>query len=175
MAATCPHCGETIDDGATTCPHCGRDTAAAVTPPLGASAQPPVLPVVAGSGQSPAPPPGMPIAPPPAPTTGGLAVAALVVGIVAIVLSFTVVFGFVLGGLAIVFGAIAISRARTPGGGSKGMGVAGLVLGVVAIVFAVLMLVVVFNVFNTVGDRLPNIQFCVDHPHDPSCRDPRVP
>src|SRR3954469_953858 len=166
MAGTCPHCGEAIDDGVTTCPHCGREVEqTAAIAPIGAqpeSAAPPA-------------PPAMPVAPAAAPATGGLAVAALVIGIVAIVLSFTVVFGFVLGGLAIVFGAIAISRARTPGGGSKGMGVAGLVLGVVAIVFAVLMLVVVFNVFNTVGDRLPNIQFCVDHPHDPSCRDPRVP
>jgi hypothetical protein len=118
----------------------------------------------------------MPVAPPAAASNGGgLAVAALVVGIVAIVLSFTVVFGFVLGGLAIVFGAIAVSRAGTPGTGGKGMGVAGLVLGIVAIVFSVLMIVFVINLGNAVNDNFPNIQFCVDHPHDPSCRDPHVP
>jgi lysylphosphatidylglycerol synthetase-like protein (DUF2156 family) len=116
----------------------------------------------------------MPVAPPPAPATGGLAVAALVVGIVGVVLSFTVVFGFVLGVAAIVLGAIAMGRART-GAGGKGMGVAGLVLGISAVVFAVLMIVFVVNLGNTFDDQFSNIQFCVDHPHDPSCRDPRVP
>jgi hypothetical protein len=116
----------------------------------------------------------MPVAPPPAPATGGLAVAALTVGIVGVVLSFTVVFGFVLGAAAIVLGAIAIGRART-GAGGKGMGVAGLALGCVAIVFAILMIVFVVNLGNTFDDQISNIQFCVDHPHDPVCRDPRVP
>jgi len=116
----------------------------------------------------------MPVAPPPAPATRGLAVAALVVGIVGVVMSFTVVFGFVLGATAIVLGAIAIGRART-GAGGKGMGVAGLVLGGVAIVFSVLMIVFVANLGNTFDDRISNIQFCVDHPHDPTCRDPHVP
>src|SRR4051812_12663971 len=171
MAATCPHCGEAIDDGVATCPHCGREIAQTSI----AAAEPASRAGLTMESAPPPAPPVMPVAPPAAPPSNGFAIAALVIGIVAIVLSFTVVFGFVLGGLAIVFGAIAIARGRTPGGGSKGMGVAGLVLGVIAIVFAVLMLVVVFNVFNTVGDRLPNIQFCVDHPHDPSCRDPRVP
>jgi Domain of unknown function (DUF4190) len=122
------------------------------------------------------PPPAMPVAPATAPPTGGgLAVAALVIGIVAIVLSFTIVFGFVLGGLAIVFGAIAIARARMPGAGGRGMAVAGLVLGIVAIVFAVLTIVFVVNLGHAVNDNFSNIQFCIDHPHDPSCRDPRVP
>jgi hypothetical protein len=91
-----------------------------------------------------------------------------------VVLSFTVVFGFVLGAAAIVLGAIAIGRART-GAGGKGMGVAGLALGCVAIVFAILMIVFVVNLGNTFDDQISNIQFCVDHPHDPACRDPRVP
>jgi len=116
----------------------------------------------------------MPVAPPPAPATGGLAVAALIVGIVGVVLSFTVVFGFVLGAAAIVLGAIAIGRART-GAGGKGMGIAGLALGCVAIVFAILMIVFVVNLGNTFDDQISNTQFCVDHPHDPACRDPRVP
>jgi len=73
-----------------------------------------------------------------------------------------------------VLGAIAMGRART-GAGGKGMGVAGLVLGISAIVFAVLMIVFVVNLGNTFDDQFSNIQFCVDHPHDPSCRDPRVP
>jgi hypothetical protein len=81
----------------------------------------------------------------------------------------------VLGGLAIVFGAIALARARTPGTGGKGMGVAGLVLGIVAIFFAVLTIVFVVNLGHAVNDNFSNVPFCIDHPHDPSCRDPRVP
>ena len=74
----------------------------------------------------------MPVVPPAPPPSSGLGVAALILGILAVVLSFTVVLGFALGVLAIVFGAIAISRARAATGG-KGMGIAGLVLGIVGI------------------------------------------
>lgn len=170
MAGTCPHCGEAIDDGVTTCPHCGRE----ITQTSSVAMQPASTAALAPE-SAPPPPPVMPIAPPAAPSTNGLAVAALVVGIVGVVLSFTVVFGFVLGGLAIVFGAIAISRSRAPGASGKGMGIAGVALGGLAIFFAVLMIVFVVNVGNTFDDQFSNIQFCVDHPHDPSCRDPRVP
>ena len=168
MPATCARCGEAVEDAATTCPHCGREIAAPTTAPIEpASAQPIASQPV---------PPAMPVVPSvPPPAGGGLAVAALVIGIVAIVLSFTIVFGFVLGGLAIVFGAIALARARTPGTGGKGMGVAGLVLGIVAIFFAVLTIVFVVNLGHAVNDNFSNVPFCIDHPHDPSCRDPRVP
>jgi hypothetical protein len=55
------------------------------------------------------------------------------------------------------------------------MGIAGLALGAVGIFFAVLMIVFVVNVGNTFDDQISNIQFCVDHPHDPTCRDSNVP
>jgi hypothetical protein len=118
----------------------------------------------------------MPVQPSPQPASaGGPAIAALVLGIVAVLLSFTVVFGFLLGALAIIFGGIAISRARTARGGSKGMGIAGLVLGIVGIAFAVLMIVFLVSLGGLVNDPSTNIRYCIDHPHAPSCRDPFLP
>ena len=55
------------------------------------------------------------------------------------------------------------------------MGIAGLVLGIVGIAFAVLVILTVATIGRTVDDQFPNIQHCIDHPHDPICRDPRVP
>ena len=69
--------------------------------------------------------------------TDGLAVAALVVGIVSVVSSF-----FLLGGIggvvAIVLGAIAMARVRKSGRKGRGMAITGLVTGIVAVVIAVL-------------------------------------
>ena len=96
-------------------------------------------------------------------------------GIVAVLLSVTIVFGFILGALAIVFGGIAISRARTSRGGSTGMGVAGLVLGIVGVGFSVLMIVFLVSLGGLVNDSSTNVRYCIDHPHAPSCRDPFLP
>src|SRR3954449_348478 len=92
MAATCPHCGEAIDDGVATCPHCGREIAQTSI----AAAEPAFRAGLTMESAPPPAPPVMPVAPPAAPPSNGFAIAALVIGIVAIVLSFTVVFGFVL-------------------------------------------------------------------------------
>jgi hypothetical protein len=73
---------------------------------------------------------------PPAAQANGLAVAALVCGILAIVLFFTIVFPFILGGLAVIFGAIGIGTANK-GGPHKGLAIAGLICGVVGIGLAV--------------------------------------
>jgi predicted amidophosphoribosyltransferase len=44
MAGTCPHCGESIDEGVATCPHCGRAINEAATeapaPSMFGSAEP---------------------------------------------------------------------------------------------------------------------------------------
>jgi len=170
MAVTCPHCGEAIDEGVTTCPHCGRviasDTTGSAPPMVAMDPVRSVTPV----------PPVMPLQPPPQPPgAGGPAVAALVLGIIGVVLSFTIVFGFVLGALAIVFGAVAISRARTPGGGSKGMGIAGLVLGIVAILFASLVIALLVSIGGLMHDGTSNVQYCLDHPHRSSCPTPVFP
>jgi len=67
-----------------------------------------------------------PYAPPPK-TGNGMAAASLICGIVGLLL-----FGIILGPLAIIFGAIGLGNAnKNPIGAGKGMAIAGLVLGVV--------------------------------------------
>jgi hypothetical protein len=93
------------------------------------------------------PPPGAP------PTTGvgaaylpperrknGLGAAALVIGVVSAVLVFLVIFfpiAFVLGPLAIIFGAVGMARANRNEADNKNQAVAGLVLGVLSLVAAI--------------------------------------
>ena len=66
------------------------------------------------------------------PATNGFGVAALVLGIIGVV--FSVLFGGVLGALAITFGAVGRTRPNT------GMATAGLVLGIIALCIQVLVL-----------------------------------
>ena len=78
----------------------------------------------------------------------GIGVAAGVMGIVGLVLSFIPVLDFagaVLAVLAVVFGAVGIHRAKTLGGASKGMAVTGLVCGVVALAIAFWFIAVLFS------------------------------
>jgi len=69
----------------------------------------------------------------------GMGVAALVLGILAVICSFIPCFSFwaiLFGVLAIIFGAIGMSQAKKKNG-KKGMGKAGLILGIIATIFAV--------------------------------------
>ena len=91
--------------------------------------------------ESPALPPIQPM--PPAPQvvyvqqtpapTNPLARTALILGICGVVLFWTFWFGLILGALAIIFGAIGLSRAKN-GAPNRGMATAGLVLGIVSVV-----------------------------------------
>ena len=105
-------------------------------------ATPPVEPV------APPPLPGAPAVAYAPPASNGFAVAALVLGIVALVMFFTVWLPILLGALAIVFGALGISKANKMGGRQKGLAIAGLVCGAAAIVIGILFVVVIVNVFN---------------------------
>ena len=91
--------------------------------------------------------PAMPGAPAVPVKTNGLAVASLVLGILSLLLFFTVVPPFILGILAVVFGAIGISRANQ-GAGGKGMAVAGLVCGALGVVVAILFIALFVSVAN---------------------------
>ncbi len=66
----------------------------------------------------------------------GLALAALVVGVLALVTSWTIVGGVVLGIAAIVLGVLARGRVRKGTGDGKGLATAGIVLGVVSLLVA---------------------------------------
>lgn len=77
-----------------------------------------------------------PAAQPPVASSGsnGLAITALVVGIVAFCLGWTGPLGLVLAVVAVIFGIMALVKKQ-----SKGMGIAGLVLGGLALIFALIM------------------------------------
>ena len=89
-----------------------------------------------GQGQYAPPRPGWPA---PAAGPDPLAIAALVLGIVALPLSLFLVFGIA----AVVCGAIALSRSGRTGRSGKGMAIAGLVLGAVSLVLGALLVVVI--------------------------------
>jgi hypothetical protein len=119
------------------------------------------------------PPPPLPGAGPPAaavaqPASNGQAVAALVLGIVGLVLFWTVWLGLILGTLAIVFGALGRSKAKQ-GAPNKSMATAGLVLGIVAVAASVLILVLFFALADDAQTVLDRVEFCLDHPNDPMC------
>ena len=85
----------------------------------------------------PGPPNDLPPVPPlptaPAPSrANGLAVASLVLGILATVLFFTIVFPIIFGLLAVIFGAVAWRKANQ-GAEHRGLAIAGLILGLVGI------------------------------------------
>jgi hypothetical protein len=77
------------------------------------------------------PPPSYGYPQPPPRPSNGLAIASLVCGIVGLL-----VFGVVLGPLAVIFGSVGLSRANR-GASGKGMAIAGLVMGSIATVVAI--------------------------------------
>lgn len=66
--------------------------------------------------------------------TSGLAIASIVCGILSLVFFWVPLVGFLLGIIAIIFGAVAIRQiGREPNLGGRGMAVAGLVCGIVGV------------------------------------------
>jgi hypothetical protein len=86
--------------------------------------------------------------PPPSvsPSTGnGMAIAALVLGIISIVACWLCGLGVVAGVLAVVFGILGMKRADAlPGRPNRGMALAGLITGAIGAVLSVVLLVVIF-------------------------------
>jgi hypothetical protein len=117
------------------------------SPPSGGGAPPPAY----------TPPPSAAYTPPPSSGGGGgsngMAIAALVLGIVAVVLFFTCGLGIFAGVLALVFGFLGLGRSKASGQG-KGMSLAGLVLGAIGIIGGILFIVLVFFVGDTVSDNV---------------------
>jgi hypothetical protein len=85
----------------------------------------------------------------------GLAVSALVCGIVGAVLSFTLVGGLILGALAIVFGAIGRNRAKNdPQVPHGGLATAGLVLGILSLLITAVLWIWVLNEADETEDAI---------------------
>ncbi len=111
----CPKCGAQNADGASFCSKCGAGMTVAAPPPAPAA---PAPRHVAGTER-----------------TSGMAITALVLGIVGLILNFISV-------LAIVFGAIAIGQTnKDPNLKGKGMAIAGLVLGIVVFVIWIILII----------------------------------
>ena len=84
----------------------------------------------------------------------GIGTTAGVLGIVGLVLAFIPIIDYVsfpLAVLAVVFGGVGISRAKTRGGAGKGMAITGLVLGLITLAIAIMFLVLVYAAFSAVS------------------------
>ncbi len=92
--------------------------------------------------------PGYPYAPPGAAPRNGLGTAAMVLGIIAVVLCWTVYFGVLLGILAICFGSVGLARAKRGEATNKGSATAGLVLGIVAVALLLVLLLVGLSMYT---------------------------
>ncbi|NJQ15066.1 DUF4190 domain-containing protein [Streptomyces bohaiensis] len=90
----------------------------------------------------------------------GLAVAALVTGILAVLLFWTVLGGLLLGLVALITGLMGAKRARRGAGGSGTMSLIGAVLGGLGLAGGVLMLVIGVAFWNS--DEFANLRECVD-------------
>lgn len=85
--------------------------------------------------------------------SNGMGVAALVLGLLALVTSITIVGGIVFGVLAIVLGLVGRGRARRGEADNGGMAVAGVVLGLVGLLLSVLFLVIGVAIFSSDDGR----------------------
>jgi hypothetical protein len=106
------------------------------------------------------PPSGQQTQPAPRPVGGaGMATAALVLGILALITSFTVIGGVLLGLLAIIFGVIAMRRANRGLAAGRGRAIAGIVLGVLGIVVAGALIAAGVSLLNS--DEGKNLKSCL--------------
>ena len=80
---------------------------------------------------------------------GGMATAALVLGILALITSFTVIGGLLLGLLAVIFGVIGLRRARQGLALGRGRAIAGIVLGVLGILLAGVLIAAGVSLLNS--------------------------
>jgi len=144
--------GHENPDGQAFCGDCGERLAereaskAAPAPPQG-----PAMPGGTATGPPPSAPPGIAAQRPPSQKTNGLAIAALVLGIVGVVAGVIPLLFFiawVLGVVAVVLGIIGRNNARQRGAG-KGQATAGAILGGIAVVLGVVGVIIIANVFSS--------------------------
>ena len=91
----------------------------------------------------------------------GMGIAALVLGALALVFSWTIVGGFLFGVLGVVFGVIHNGRVRRRQATAQGLGIAGLVMGILGIVVAGILVIVGAWLFST--SRGQNYLDCVNN------------
>ncbi|MGV9558281.1 DUF4190 domain-containing protein [Streptomyces sp. NPDC003401] len=112
------------------------------------------------SAQGPYGPPGPPYGTAPGPRNG-FGIAALVLGVVAVVSFWTVVGGIVLGLLAVVFGVLGRRRARRGVATNGVMAVIGAVTGALGLIGSSVVLALGVSLLNS--DEFQNYSDCVEH------------
>lgn len=90
----------------------------------------------------------------------GMGIAALVLGIVALVLSWTIIGGVLLGLLALIFGLIGRSRAKRGEATNGGVSVAGVVLGIVGLLVSVGLVLFGISLINT--PAVQDLRQCIE-------------
>lgn len=120
---------------------------------------------------------GQPYGAPPA-RRNGFGVAALVLGILALLGSVTVVFGLLFGLAAIVFGVLGRGRAKRGEADNGGMALAGLVLGVVSLLASVAILLIAGSLLGNLlnSPEAQRLQQCLsaagnDQARQQACQD----
>lgn len=88
---------------------------------------------------------------PPPLLRNGVGVAALVVGIIALITTFSVAGGIVLGVVAVILGFVGRSRARRGEATNGGVALAGLILGVIAVIAGLAFIAFWVGLFREVG------------------------
>ncbi len=90
---------------------------------------------------------------------GGMATAALVLGILALITSFTVIGGVLLGLIAIVLGFVASGRAKRGEAPGRGRAIAGIILGLLGLLLSVVLIVAGVSVLNSPAGK--NLKSCL--------------
>jgi hypothetical protein len=104
---------------------------------------------------------GNPYGSPPVQPRNGLGVAALVLGIIAILSSWTVVGGILLGIGAIVCGLLGRGRAKRNEANNGGLALAGLVTGAIGLIIGIVMIAVYVAFAHS--DQVQNLQDCLNN------------
>lgn len=91
----------------------------------------------------------------------GMGTAALVLGILAIVLCWSAIGGIILGALAIIFGIIGIRRVGQRIATNKGAAIAGLVTGIVGLIIAVIFTIAYGSILSIFGGSINDYTHCV--------------
>lgn len=137
-------------------PHYGNQ------PDYGYGSQEPPPP---GYGGSPYGSPGYPGGyEPPQDLPKGIAIGALIVGIIALLTSWTAVGGIILGIVALVLGIVGVRKAGRNEAGGRGMSVTGLVLGILSLLIGALVAVIVGFAVNMFGDVIRECRQFQDDP-----------
>jgi predicted PurR-regulated permease PerM len=91
----------------------------------------------------------------------GFGIAALVLGILALVLCWTAIGGIVLGVLAVIFAILGIRRANRQEATNKGMAISGLVTGVIGLIIAVVLIVILGSFWSVLKGSVSDYTHCL--------------